>query len=193
MIAGTNSFSNNSSDLNLFWSTYPIVWGWATTKDKWKDLRKALFEQNFSRVNYSSLSTYYYFRSGKMGSLNGLIDAWDLPLAGSFHSKNWICLIPPKNLVSNIGFDTSATHTIADRWPLRMPIESLNSENLEPVNLSNNLCLDSEIERNIYRIKYWHLFSLVKQYLKPINWSPQTRSLSRRMLHARQNYQLGKE
>jgi GR25 family glycosyltransferase involved in LPS biosynthesis len=177
MITGTNSFSNQESDQDLFWSTYPIVWGWATTKQKWQDLRKAIFEKKFSRRKHERLSSYYFFRSGKMGSLNGTIDAWDLPLAGTFHSNNWICLIPPKNLVSNIGFDRNATHTLTDNWPLKMPIETLTNEYLDPNNLRSILCLDNEIEKKIYRIKKRHIFSLVKHYLKPSSWKASNKAL----------------
>jgi len=177
MITGTNSFSNQECERDLFWSTYPIVWGWATTKQKWQDLREAIFEKKFSRRKHGRLSSYYFFRSGKMGSLNGTIDAWDLPLAGTFHSNNWICLIPPQNLVSNIGFDRNATHTLNDKWPLNMPIETLSNENFDPSKLRRNLCLDNEIEARIYNIKKRHVFSIVKHYLKPSSWKASNKAL----------------
>lgn len=177
MITGTNSFSNEVASRDLFWCTYPIVWGWATTKNKWQELREAIFEKNFPNENFGNISAYYFFKTGKIRSLKGLIDAWDLPLAGTFHSKSWICLIPPKNLISNVGFDSNATHTFSENWPLDTRIEPLNSAKINPLELRSSNCLDNKIETRIYRIKKRHAFSLIKHYLKPKSWQSSTDTL----------------
>ena len=186
MITGTNSFSNEGASPSLYWTTYPIVWGWATTKKKWQDLREAIFEKNFSRENFGSISSYHYFKTGKIRSLKGLIDAWDLPLAGTFHSKSWVCLIPPKNLISNIGFDKNATHTLSENWPLNMRIEQLDSAKLDPYKLQSNNCLDKLMEKQIYRIRIRHVFSPIKHLLELKSWNSKTDSLFLKSLEKKQ-------
>jgi len=174
MIAGTNPFSGSTKQDSLFWASYPVVWGWATSKSNWIEMRKAIFDQELSRANFNNIWTYNFFRAGKNQSLNGYVDAWDLPLAGSFHAHHWKTLIPPANLISNIGFDESATHTSENVWPLGLEIKHLtwNALKITDPTLDNSLCLNSKMEIEIYGIRRYHILSYMKsQILKIISKS----------------------
>ena len=164
MITGTNPFPNKSTRNTFEWTSYPIVWGWAISKSNWIEMRHAIFEKTISNKNFVNRKTFNFFRAGKNQCLNGRVDAWDLPLAGSFHSYSWRCLIPPVNLVSNIGFDEGATHTTENMWPLGMEIEVFSREDFEQIDTTGNFefCQDAKMENMIFKIKKRHIFSYMK-------------------------------
>jgi hypothetical protein len=60
--------------------------------------------------------------------LDGKVDTWDTPLAAEFISNRWLCLIPPRNLVSNFGNDANASHTFDGSHGLNMPISILTGD-----------------------------------------------------------------
>ena len=168
MITGTNPFPENSEENQIHWTRYPIVWGWATNRSSWLDMRQAIFQERLERRKFENRRTYSFFNVGKKRSLSVTVDAWDLPLAGNFHANSWQCLVPPQNLVRNIGFDASASHTFENEWPLGMPINETPIESINLVDTSKNpsLCLDEKMEKFIYQIKWRHNFSNFKLTLK---------------------------
>jgi hypothetical protein len=114
MTTGTRLMSEN---LHGEWEVmnYPVVWGWGTTASKWSSIIEALkVERNFASINDKRLRSYWTL--GLKRSMNGEIDAWDIPLAGTMISLGKQCAIPPVNLVTNIGYDGFATHTKFGLW-----------------------------------------------------------------------------
>jgi len=184
MITGTNPFVLQSK--NNLYSTYPIVWGWATTKDRWSEIRKAILEKKIENKNFKKRRMYNFFVAGKHQSLSGKVDAWDLPLAGSFHAYSWICLVPPVNLVTNHGFDSEATHTNFEVWPLGLVSETLTTKEIANLNFTHDksLCIDSQMENFIYSIKRRHLFSPLKFRLNNLIKSPGANRLIERIKSA---------
>ncbi len=85
-IGGTN-FQNGKQrgNASYYFSKYAHIWGWATWKKAWKHYDINLTDSD--------------------------IDTWDYQWQNSVEKNNGICIIPNKNLVSNIGFDKRATHT----------------------------------------------------------------------------------
>jgi hypothetical protein len=141
MFSGTNIFDLNSSNVELL--KYPVVWGWATTRPKWKVIRKLIFSPP-SDLSFRKLGAqYFYWRVGKQRALQGKTKVWDVPLSGAMFSEEYLCAITPTNMIANIGFDSFASNTLNNEWPLNIatvdhsldfgsiPVTSANTKNLE--------------------------------------------------------------
>jgi hypothetical protein len=101
-----------------------------------------------------------FWKTGKRRALNSYIDAWDIPLAEGMVSTNFFTLVPPVNLISNLGFDSSATHTVTPTWPLNLPRSQSYPDpttlNLEESARSEN---DQFMRSKVYGISGHHILS----------------------------------
>lgn len=124
-ISGTNWFDNKYfSDKSYFFSIHPESSGCATWKRAWNlyDNEMKLFKNekensiikdriksNFLYNRYYELFKYHYqaIRNGDWKNSH-----WDGKWLYTLFVNNGLSIVPNKNLISNIGFDESATHTI---------------------------------------------------------------------------------
>jgi len=140
---------------------YPVAWGWATTRTNWFELRELLFSGVPAKRHHLQPKKNLYWKIGKTRALLGQIEAWDVPLASEMYKTSFYTLIPPSNLVSNMGFDRHAAHTIEATWPLNLPI----SDYLVPKDykLDSKLLLDlgKDFEDKIFKIRIHHIISWV--------------------------------
>ena len=139
-------------------SLYPMVWGWATSRDKWITLTTHMRLNNFSKFHFFKFegNEKTFWRAGARRAFAGYVDAWDIPLVKAVRDLNGKVIAPGSNLISNIGGDEHATHTLAgSKW--------LNGETEEyKVNdskLDYNGDLDTWIKRSIYEIGIRHQIS----------------------------------
>ena len=126
MICGTRLLPENSDSATL--SSYPNSWGWATSKEKWLTISKLIFDPMGKLKLIVKPSEWLYWYVGKKRALLGISDAWDTPLAAGMWSKGFYSMIPPVNLVSNLGFDSAATHTLTPSWPLGLQTEEFRNQ-----------------------------------------------------------------
>jgi len=140
---------------------YPVAWGWATTRTNWFELRDLLFSGVPAKRQHLQPKKNLYWKIGKTRALLGQIEAWDVPLASEMYKTSFYTLIPPSNLVSNMGFDRHAAHTIEGTWPLNLRI----SDYLVPKDhkLDSKLLLDlgKDFEDKIFKIRIHHIISWV--------------------------------
>jgi hypothetical protein len=80
----------------------------------------AIFLESTLKGVQGRLSEKIFWNTGKKRALKSQIDAWDVPLASGMRSMGYVSLVPPVNLVTNIGFDVNASHTSEFRWPLNL-------------------------------------------------------------------------
>ena len=87
MISG-NNFQNGikRGGASYYFSKFIHIWGWATWGRAWK----------FYDINLTD---------------NPTLDTWDYQWQNSISKVSGLCILPNTNLVSNIGFGESATHT----------------------------------------------------------------------------------
>jgi hypothetical protein len=155
MACGSKYFGANSSDANL--SIYPIIWGWCTTADKWSILRMAYSKNTFKFKRNLSVSwnETIYWRNGHWRSVNGFIDAWDIPLVDLMLSKNLRALHAPVNLISNTGNDQFALHTDSQsQFCNLIPGKYFGLGTPRP-----NPTYDLMLRNELYRIRPWHFFT----------------------------------
>jgi hypothetical protein len=119
LLASGTRLNMDASEYVTFCS-YPLVWGWATTRDKWQLMTDAIFSETALKGVQGRLSEKIFWNTGKKRALKSQIDAWDIPLASGMRSMGYVSLVPPVNLVTNIGFDANASHTSELRWPLNL-------------------------------------------------------------------------
>ena len=160
IVTGTNPFPEVTQ--NRFGKLhYPVAWGWATNRANWLELRKLLFGDFPTKSMHFHLNKDLYWRIGKKRALKGQIEAWDVPLASEMYKTPYYTLLPPANLVRNIGFDRHAAHTSAAIWPLNLSITEYSvAENSELTPLMF-VDLGKEFENKIFKIRLHHIVSWI--------------------------------
>lgn len=166
MISG-NRYSESINGNKISWCNYPQTWGWATWRRSWRVLRKAYFDE-ISLSSFSLISPRNNFWTmGAHYVAQGAVDTWDIPIANYMIKSRLFTVLPPQNLVSNIGDDNFATHTKVSQFPIRFPIfdvkavvdqNIVNSENRNKLSKRENRFL----EKRIFHIKFYHLFLPIK-------------------------------
>lgn len=120
MICGTSLLPANSEYfIEPFCAQFPSVWGWATWANRWSDYDAECSDLEEFRSVYLNIYLKYGFGKKSFGLIlaaaHGQIDTWDYQLTHMLIKTGRFALFPPTNLVSNVGFDKDATHTINSR------------------------------------------------------------------------------
>jgi len=170
MFSGTNVFKSDKREILLL--RYPVVWGWATTREKWVIIRTLIFAP-LQELSISKLGVnYFYWRVGKRRALSGKTRwAWDVPLAGAMYSQEYFCALPPTNLITNVGNDSFASNTIENIWPLNLAIE-VADVNLNEIPISAEAIAERErfMRKNVFKIGltfiassfFWNFFDFIR-------------------------------
>jgi len=172
MISGTQLFPNLEDKTQVVWTNYPMIWGWAGWAEKWIEMRRVLLCKK--KIRFKSLldHNYLFWAVGANRALSGKVDTWDTPLAFEFKNRDKLCLLPPVNLISNIGNDEVSTNTRKENSSMHLDINSLNySYGLQ--NSPNEISLkkyNKLLEKNIFKIKIKHFllpyYAFLFDYIK---------------------------
>lgn len=170
MISGTQLFPNGFLGSKETWTNYPMIWGWAGWAEKWNIMRTVMLQDKIVSVSKLLNRRWLFWSVGANRALEGKVDTWDIPLAFEFWRLKKICIIPPVNLISNVGDDESSTHTTRDNSALRKDIQVLPADfqymgvgDAEQINLYN-----SKLEESIFKVKNRHI--LLPYYSKLLDW-----------------------
>lgn len=113
MIAGTNFLRRTPRrGVDALFSEGHI-WGWATWADRWNEYRS----QERTYTHYQNAPDYYglgwkYRNMLIQQAHSEQLDAWDIPWLLHLAEENTLCLVPTRNLVSNLGHSReTSTHT----------------------------------------------------------------------------------
>jgi GR25 family glycosyltransferase involved in LPS biosynthesis len=163
MISG-NRFDLSDSDKSVVATNYPQIWGWATWRDRWLQMRKFITgEKKLTLSQWNSLPSLYFYAGAKRAQA-GSVDTWDLPLAYEMYVNELICVLPPVNLVSNIGNDQHSAHTKNNDFPMNFPIAKLGEAILtdmpelkETLEMSNRF-----LEKVVFGINSRNILSVLK-------------------------------
>jgi hypothetical protein len=168
MLAGTNPFQSNSGDEVNLVSHFPIVWGWATTRSRWFEMRNGILSNSLRYKSRVPVRIVKFLEVGRMRAQSKSIDAWDVPLAAWMYAEQKICILPPCNLVSNRGYDLHSTHTLSEKWPLNLPFLEPTKQIAMITGASNQLsaCIDHKMAKLVLGIKFRHTFSRMKLNLR---------------------------
>jgi hypothetical protein len=182
MVSG-NQFSDNFRLNNIATITnYPMVWGWATSANRWELMRKLVLSERLDwSKSTAKLAVRNYWASGQYRARLGYMNSWAVPLAAAMRAGNFFCILPPANLVSNVGTDSSATHTIKISANMHAVVRKLDPEvnfQLDSDGLRfNNLWL----EKFHFGIRKRNILSLYKARIKSKFEKPRLNSLTERV------------
>lgn len=104
-------------DGTFYFSILSNVWGWATWKRAWDryDVNVHSFPKlkdgNFIVSLFSESSMQQFWMKKFELAYNKGVDTWDIQWQYAMSTNNGLAIVPNKNLVSNIGFTSDATHT----------------------------------------------------------------------------------
>lgn len=186
LVAATRpeSFENNQQ---VGWSHYPMIWGWVTTSEKWEVCKNLILnpEPVFGAIKDTRVAFYWSLAIRRISS--GRLDSWAVPLASQMRSRNFLCVIPPVNLATNIGFGELATHTKEISRGVNAKRENWQGkiEVCEETIIENSAKDgDLRIEDNNYRISRYASFSYFASFvLDPLRFKRKNKSsLKRRWL-----------
>ena len=112
-------------------SRIALVWGWATWKRSWDqyqfdltDWHKGYPIKDFLRgVDYSPIGALYWATEFEL-TARGTVDTWDWQWMAAAMRAGGLIAVPNVNLVENIGFDGTATHTTSGKSPLP-PVQAI--------------------------------------------------------------------
>lgn len=138
-----------------------LIHGWATYSFVWNRIRKDFFKLTFPCWKNTAnkrrpISSAFYWWANSTRAKLGVIDTWD----GIFADNAWRLgvntIVPYRNLVNNLGFGPSATHTknVAGSNLVKLPVQTLQS-----------YPLDYLLDRYYFEIKSNHI---VKSLLRVV-------------------------
>lgn len=173
MISGNYFGPPPSGYTNLF-CNYPQIWGWSTWQHKWNQMRNMLIANHKMRLKHIFSAPRSFFHVGAKRVMKSMIDTWDLPLAYEFLKGDYLCVLPPVNLVTNIGVDAHSIHTKNKEFPLNYPVGNLDLNKLaSPVISQDSIQKENSfLEKHVFRIRFHHhflafyapLLNIVKSY-----------------------------
>ena len=161
-------------------SKYALTWGWFTDADHWRTIKSELLLRSHGRkINLKSIEyERVYWLEGARRAYQGYVDVWDTALVAVINTGSFFALLPPVNLISNIGNDSVATHTGAD-----MIWTNATHENYSPEDFGVpvvNQKADLWLKENFYRIQFRHLFSTRITRLRDFFCKPKLEGLLKR-------------
>ena len=140
-VAGDNFQKGRSRNSgSYYFSKYPHCWGWATWRNAWRHYDFGIADWPILR-NSGLLesacpdeSEAAYWRDVFDRLHANEIDTWDFQWMLACWRQNGLTVLPDVNLISNIGFDSRATHTTGasecaametGSWTMRRPTEGV--------------------------------------------------------------------
>ena len=130
-----NNYGVDQSSIHRYsysFTRFPQVWGWATWRRAWlsfdPDLKKWPTFRDNGWLNNIGLRDYYCERLKQRWNLvyEGGIDTWDFQWHFAVISQGGLAISPKVNLVTNIGFGESATHTTGGSYKADIPIHEID-------------------------------------------------------------------
>ena len=140
-------------------SKYFFCWGWASWSRCLENYpappggwNARILDSCFTRMNFSQLESDSW-KGVVLRAASGQTNTWNYQFNASGWLNNRKFIIPSKNLVTNIGFGSNATHTFDPKSPFAaLPTETL------PASLQR--CPSPRLEEFLDQIRFFHFFNL---------------------------------
>ena len=121
-IGGTNSqFGKLRGKYSYYFSKYPHIWGWATWKHSWEKYKYSFevedeikLDDIFKFYQFSKKEIEYWKHHWNIVNGENKLNTWDIQWTFTCWFNKGITIVPNMNLITNIGFNNDATHTISD-------------------------------------------------------------------------------
>ena len=161
---------------DIFLSQRASSWGWATWKDRWKNIDWDIkdwqeFKKDKEAIGKFNLGGDDMYKMLQMQMI-GKIDSWAIRWCYNQFKLNSYTIYPVKSKLINIGFDEKGTHNSSgfSRWSVEVSNEHINFENLE---IQNDIikCFAKQYNMRLktkigYFLKQYGGYKFVKRLVK---------------------------
>ena len=164
MIASNNHQSEPPPDgSSYYFSVYAHIWGWATWRRAWQTYHQALESwPEFRRQGWLEQIGGRAFADQWSHWIDqvytGVVDTWDMTWQLACWQQGYLICLPKCELIRNVGFGPTATHTLDETSPLRAPAE-LDFPLVHPKVMRANQCFDRQSFRLLYRRSFRKQFT----------------------------------
>lgn len=160
LICGTQFAPKEITALSPIYSKFALTWGWATTSQKWNEIRRYFYSQSSHSIFpllISLKSDKCFWRAGARRAYLGYTDVWDTILVAQMLEKGKFSILPPTNLVLNVGNDEVSTHTGKENtWAGIRVREDFQLQVGEP---EEGRVVDDWLSNYFYQIRLRHIFT----------------------------------
>jgi hypothetical protein len=183
LISGDQFDQINQLKRDKNWTNYPLIWGWATSKRKWEEMRHGILHAKPPLFRRPLSKVENFWRVGTLRVRSREIDTWDIPLVYFMLQNRKLCLTPNKNLISNLGNDQFASHTGSDAFPLNLPTEKLDASDVVTAPKINGIRnYNLFLEKNVFKIRTKHsllyVYFLISSFGRKRNWQKLARDVN---------------
>jgi hypothetical protein len=162
MIAGTNFKEQSKSANSPIFSVFPHVWGWASWKDRIEEYLKTVHEpittnpvEAFKNTKGFGLYHSIYWMLIALNMKYKKIDTWDYQLSLFAFRKKLYTIVPPVNIVENIGFNHKSTNFFFKvNSNIQQKKYSINIQSLPNPTVKQDLEYDHNFVTTIIRSNY---------------------------------------
>lgn len=167
IVSGDSPWSDGKRTVSSL-SKYPLIWGWATSKSQWSELKQIIGgEIPLARVftclilKPQKILPVAFFLAAQIRVKRGTLQAWDCSVALEMILTSKKCIIPNARVVENVGFDEYAHHTLSNsKVNYSMDSDSVSAK-LDQ-SLWRELETDRAIRKIVYGMKWYHILSPLK-------------------------------
>ena len=174
VISGSNFQKNKFGEADYYFSKYLHCWGWATWKRAWKNYDNSMsFWKSFQKSSnwndlFTNNSEKKYWKKKFDLVKEYKIDSWAYVWLASVWYNQGLTIIPNKNLVKNVGFESDATHTTG--YDLDKYSREINGKKIpeikHPIIIKNNKIADQLLFKHhfngMYNFYPWRLIYLIR-------------------------------
>lgn len=171
-----NSWAHASAESDpktAYFSRFPSCWGWGTWSDRWSNYKR---DPKQLINDYSKKDIWHFNFNGsqntwKQVKLNaaGKLDTWAVFWYAAIFSNKGLCLCPPVQLSTNIGFDGSGTN--CGKYEMLQPLNNVTLQTEFP----NKIEEDAEaFKRTISHLKkerFRYISSRIRQLISKLKRS----------------------
>jgi len=158
-VSGYAPYSLRNVPYDYHFSRAFRCWGWGTWRRAWAHFSLSL--DRYDRENALELLRAYYPHHKDLKAKSkqyavyrqGVAHNWDFQWNIACFAQNALCIVPERNLISNIGIDGEGTHSaIGNRWsPPAFCAESLSFPLRHPPFVFSDGRPERSLEKAIYR------------------------------------------
>ncbi len=157
-----NSLDQNNTTENpsYYFSNIAQIWGWASWKRAWDKYDLKMTDWPGVRgnkvlnkvINNAPVIDYFNYLFERM--YKGELNTWDVAWTYTCMKENGLCIVPNKNLISNIGFGEGATHSVSNKGYVgEMKTEDIIFPLVHPNKIEVNKKADEYVYKKVFSIQ----------------------------------------
>ena len=136
-VSGNTIIRPQRSGDSYRFSSFPLIWGWATWRRAWDHYDPTLagwddFDAEHWMDSVPGLSTRAREWKNTMLKVQAGLDTWDYQWIFSCWTNGGVVAVPNVTLISNIGFGTGATHTTGPSPHANLPLAPMRFPLVHP-------------------------------------------------------------